>query len=171
MATIINFEDFANGDMQITQDSITRSNFNDGWLDFEKEKSSIYLMMGQTLGQSFIDDLSGNPLIPVTQKWKDVFTEFNTVVNDCPVYCVGVKGILKMIKYFDYTSNQTSQNTQNGNQSLRQEASEPQLVTKSTIFYNRSVQEIRKLHIVLNNDSNQYPNLKMYEFETITDFI
>ena len=102
MATIIQRQDFLSG---IT--SITENQFSVDELDFyitEKlENTNIRLILGETLGDAFIADLTGTPRVPQTAKYLTIFNELDFSISNEPYYSTGLKDILRVLRIFRTT--------------------------------------------------------------------
>jgi hypothetical protein len=162
MATIIQRQDFLSG---IT--SITENQFSVDELDFyitEKlENTNIRLILGKTLGDAFIADLTGTPRVPQTAKYLTIFNELDFSISNEPYYSTGLKDILKKMVFVSFTSDQTTFNSGSGNIRIVQEAAQANsLVTKNGLITNRNYESITNLQNYVMENPTDYPDFKGY---------
>jgi len=164
---ILSTSDFLNGVTKISQDQNAVANFAE-YLTVNKENSYIKKIFGVTLGQEFINDLTGTPSAPVAAKWQLIFSYFDFSVSDYNESCIGLKEILKYLFYNDFVSEQAIINQSMGNGAVRQEATNREgLVKKSTIINNRAVEQIDLLQYYINDSVNYTsPSGQQFEFES-----
>ena len=163
--SILKTTDFASGYTKIATDQYTDTELATFLVD-KKLHATIKRIMGDELGQAFIDDLTGDPAVPVTAKWTTIFEDFEAVVDDIPFYCLGLKNILVYLTYCDYVSQQSIVNISTGNKGISQEAAITEgLIKKSVIVNNRAVEAIRYLQLYLDDKPSDYPNFDGYNFD------
>lgn len=110
MGKIIQTTDF------IGKYAVSQNNFNESDLQafIDKfESKYIYDLLGVTLGNLFLDDITTDFTEPNTQKYKDIF---KTINQDEPlIRSIGIKEMLLGFIYFEFVRTQTVQNTLTGN--------------------------------------------------------
>lgn len=158
MATIIQRQDFHSG---IT--AITENQFSVDELDFyitEKlENNNIRLILGKTLGDAFIADLTGTPRIPQTAKYVTIFNELDFTISNEPYHTTGLKDILKTMVFISFTSDQTTFNSGSGNMRIIQEAAQSNsLITKNGLLTNRNFENITSLQGYVRENPTDYPD-------------
>ena len=155
---ILSSSDFENGETKISQNQFNLVNFNT-YLTEEKENSYIKDIFGTTLGQALIDDLAGDPSTPTDAKWQTIFNFFSFDESGLNQDCIGIKDILKYLFYHDFVSGQNILNQSGGNSSVRIESSNPEgLIKRSTVIYNRAVDNICTIQYYVSQDSVSYPD-------------
>ena len=165
MAQILSTTDFLNGDLKLAQDQNTKAAIA-SILSAEKEIHYLKQIFGSTLGQALIDDLAGDPLVPVSAKWLDIFTPFDFDKNSQNWYCEGIKRALMYLFYLEVTTGQSVRNFSSGNHGVNQSAVSAQGINKLEILlYNRGVEAISLLQAFVLSDSATYPDFKGIEFE------
>lgn len=158
MATMILSTDFALGEVRISQSDNSKT-LLDNFLTAAEEKRVVYNILGATLGQAFLDDLTGTPLEPQTAKWTAIYSQFTFAESDEPYTCIGLKEILKYYFYCKYVSQQPLLNTSNGNTGTAIESGITEgMITKVTIINNRMVDQINILQFYIGLDATTYPN-------------
>ena len=163
--SILKVTDFASGYTKIATDQYTDSDLELFLID-KKLYATIKRIMGDELGQAFIDDLTGDPAIPVTAKWVTIWNDFEATVDDIPFYCIGLKDIIVYLTYCDFVSQQSIVNISSGNNSINQEAASKEgLMKKSVVVNNRAVEGIRYLQLYLDDNPTDYPNFDGYNFD------
>ena len=159
---IVQISDFT-GENHVAGDIYTKAS-QELTLIEAKEKSYIYQIFGYNLGQEFIDDLTGNPSIPQASKWQTIFSPFN-YDGSFPIYCVGIKNILIGLFRNEFVTGQLIINSINGNVNISSEAANREGVIGSNVIdYNRTVMEIEKLQLYV-NDSDSYTDFEGVCFE------
>ena len=162
--SILKTTDFAAGKTKISQNQFTKADL-ESYITDEQNYGRIKRIFGATLGQEFINDLAGDPAVPQTAKWITLFSEFNFTYEDIPVYCIGLKEVLKHLAYYEYVLNQAEQNQMNGNQVAQSEASSPaSFQLKAVRAYNRAVHGIRELQLYV-DDSSDFSDYDGFYFE------
>ena len=163
--SILKTTDFASGYTKIATDQYTDTDLATFLVD-KKLYSIIKRIMGDELGQAFIDDLTGDPAVPTTAKWITIWNDFEAVVDDIPFYCLGLKNILVYLTYCDFVSQQSIVNISTGNKSINQEAANTEgLMKKSVVVNNRAVEAVRYLQIYLDDNPTDYPNFDGCNFD------
>ncbi len=161
---ILSEQDFKTGDLQISENDYSDL---DAFITDAIETSYIRKMFGTTLGDVFLADLSGDPSVPTSPEWLAVFAQFDVDRSGYSEPCTGIKEILKGFIYRDYVSQQSVINQAGGNKSVRVEASDNEgFPKKSTIFYNRAIENYCILIYFLDQDSATYTDLKPGWFNT-----
>lgn len=166
--SILTSADFENGETKISQNQFNIANFNT-FLTEAKENSYIKDILGTTLGQAFIADLTGDPATPTDAKYQLIFSFFSFDESGINESCIGLKEILKYLFYNEFVSGQNIINQSGGNSSVRIEASNPEgLIKRSTVIYNRAVENICILQYYVCQDSTSYPdyNGKFFHLES-----
>lgn len=149
----------ATSDFEEGYTSIDQGGFSDfeTYLSETKENNFIKQILGNDLGQEFIDDLTGTPSRPQTAKFTTIFNELNFEYGSSSFYTTGLFEILKYLFYFDYVSQQEVINQAGGNKGVSLEAGVNEgLIRRSTIIYNRAVQNIEILQGYVRDNSATY---------------
>lgn len=167
MAILI-VDDFQSGIIKIAgslSDQSTTANLQT-FITSDVENGYIREILGYELGNEFIADLVGSPLVPQDGKWLYIFNPFNFEYNSRAYTCSGLKSILAYLIYNDFVSQQNIQNFFGGNGSVRTEAATKEgLIGKSTIVHNRAVENIDRLQYFVKDNSDLYTNFKGLLFE------
>ena len=170
---ILQVSDFANGITSISgtgNNDYAAADF-ETYLSEETEHKYIYHILGSTLGQEFIDDLTGTPQVPTHAKFQTIFSHFFFDFGTSKADCKGLKEILIYLFYRDYVNGQPIRNSITGNVSTKGEATSPEgLVGRSTIIYNRAVNEIDKLQYYVSENSDTYTDFGGVIFTLQTGF-
>lgn len=162
--SILKTTDFQSGKTRISQNQYSTADLED-FIGDQENYGRIKRIFGATLGQELIDDLSGDPAVPQTSKWVTLFSEFNYNYDDIPVYCIGLKEVLKRLSYHDYVLAQAEINQMNGNQVAQSEASSPaSFQLKAVRAYNEAVNGIRELQLYV-DDSSDFDDYDGFYFE------
>ena len=167
--SILKTTDFASGRVKVSQDQYNVSDFADFITD-ERNYMRIKTILGNTLGQEFIDDLTGDPAVPQTAKFTTIFSEFEYEYENISGYSIGLKEILKRLCYYDYVTQQAEINQSGGNKVIQHEASQPAtFAIKLVRLYNEAIDGIRELQLYVNDNDDTYTDFdgKYFEYETI----
>ena len=165
MAQILSTTDFLNGDLKLAQDQNTKAAIA-SILSPKKEIHYLKQIFGSTLGQNLIDDLAGDPLVPASAKWLNIFTPFDFDNNNRNWYCEGIKRALMYLFYLEVTTGQPVRNFSSGSHGVNQSAVSAQGINKlEIVLYNRGVEAICLLQAFVLSDSATYPDFKGIEFE------
>jgi hypothetical protein len=162
MATILQTTDFNSGDVKISQQADVRTAL-EAVITVANEKEVLWNLLGPTEGQAFIDDLSGDPAVPVTAKYQTIFNQLTFSHNDYPITTLGLKEIMKYWFYIKFVRDQSVVNTAGGNRVVLFEASEADTINgKLTIINNRMVEEVRKLWCYISDNSDTYTDFQAF---------
>lgn len=165
---ILQTTDFLSGELRISQDENTRATLA-SFITADKEKALIYELMGSTLGQAFLDDLTGDPSVPQSAKWTLIFNPFYYDISDIPVNCNGLKEYLKGRIYYDFVQFQATVNQASGNVVNASEATSPEgIFKKADVMYNRAISTSYEIQYYLSIDSTTYPDFKGVETQFIS---
>lgn len=163
--SILKTTDFQSGKTRISQDQYSTADL-EAFIGDQENYGRIKHIFGATLGQELIDDLAGDPAEPQTAKWITLFSEFNYNFDDVPVYCIGLKEVLKRLCYYDYVLQQAEQNQMNGNQVAQSEASSAaSFQLKAVRIYNEAVNGIRQLQLYVSDNSDTFSDYDGFYFE------
>lgn len=158
--SILKTTDFSSGLTKISQDQYVESELLT-FLSDVKLHGKIRNILGVTLGQELIDDLTGNPAVPSSAKFTAIWTEFNFSYSDLQVYSMGLKDILVHLVYCDFVSQQSEINQQGGNRVVQQEASTPGgFSVKFARVYNEAVRSIEALQLYVNDNDDTYEDFE-----------
>lgn len=161
---ILELTDFV-GKYQISQDINTSEDLS-GYLTDNNEKTLLYELMGKSLADLFLADLTGDPSTPASANWITVFNYFNFEDGQIIESCIGIKEYLTARVYDQYVSWQGSVNQASGNGTIQTDATEGEgMFSKDLVFYNRSVDEGRKIQYYLHLNPSDYPDFKGLEIE------
>lgn len=157
MAKIIQTTDF------IGKYAVSQNNFNESDLQafIDKfESKYIYDLLGVTLGNLFLADITTDFTKPNTQKYKDIFNGINQ--DDPLIRTVGIKNMLLGFVYFEFVRTQTVQNTLVGNVVNQIEVSSVVDWSSTAVYsnYNEAITTYRGIQCYILNDSSTYPEFK-----------
>lgn len=162
--SILKTTDFASGLTKISTDQYVVAELQT-FLSDTKLEGIIRNILGVTLGQELIDDLSGDPKVPTAAKWTAIWTEFNFAYSDMQVYSMGMKDILVHLTYCEFVSQQSEINQQGGNRVVQQEASTPGgFGAKFARVYNEAVRSIEALQLYVNDNDDTYEDFEGVNF-------
>ncbi len=157
MAKIVQTTDF------IGKYAISQNNFNttdlQAFID-KFESKYIYDLLGVTLGDLLLDDITTDFTEPDTQIYKDIFNSLN---QDEPlVRSVGIKNMLLGFIYFEYVRTQTVQNTLVGNVVSQNEVSSVVDWSSTGVYsnYNEAIGTYRAIQCYVLDNSATYPEFK-----------
>ena len=166
---ILQTSDFESGIFQISQDQNTVVDLQ-AFITLDSEKALIYELFGSTLGQEFINDLTGEPQTPASTKWTDIFSPFYyDDPCDISITCQGIKEYLKGRIYYNYVSQQQIINQASGNVANQSEAtSQESLITKLTVLYNRTIRTGTDLQYYIYENQATYTDFRGLVLEPIS---
>lgn len=166
--SILKTTDFQSGMVKIAQSQYTTADLSE-FISDEKQYQKIREILGYDLGQELIDDLSGDPAVPQTDKWTDIWDEFSYEWEDVSLYSLGIKEILKRLVYCDFEIYQRDMNTANGEQIVQQEASVAATGMKRVRLFNKAVESIRTIQIYVDDRPNTYSDFdgNYFEFDSL----
>ena len=158
MATILKETDFDLGVLRLNQDQNTINDLS-AIIDANKESFLVKNILGVTLGEAYLSDLIGDPLLPQSAANIAIFSAFEFTYSDVSYYCKGLKEILKGLLYAEFVSDQGVVNQSAGNVKLSQEAvSSEGLQAKAIIEYNRAAREVDYLQMFVDDNAADYPD-------------
>lgn len=162
MATILSTTDFAGGITAISSNQYTDEDLA-LYITEKLEDQNIRLILGTTLGDAFIADLTGTPRVPATAKYLLIFNDLGFSISTEPYYTTGIKDILKKIVFIGFTTDQETFNSGSGNVNISQEAAtSDRLITKNGILTNRNYESITNLQNYVMENPVDYPDFKGY---------
>lgn len=158
----------ATSDFDSGMTSISQGNYSDldSYLSSVKENAIIKRILGETLGQEFIDDLTGSPSRPQAAKFTTIFNELQFDYSGLPYYTCGLYEVLKYLTFAEYSSQQSVINQSGGNMGVTLEASEMEgLISRSDVILNRAVMNIHALQLYVQDNSATYTDYDGVIFE------
>jgi len=156
MATIVKTSDFEDGILRIAQDKY--DDFS-SYLSEVKENSLIKHIFGATEGDKLIADLTGDPRVPVSSIWLDIWDPFEFSIQEHSYYCVGIKEVILMLTYREIVGEMGVVNLQTGNKKIKGQATEGQgIIRKEVVIHNRAAMSVATLQKYIQENGITYPD-------------
>lgn len=153
--SIIQTSDFK-GEYKIAQDCY--SDLSDYIIKYEKKY--LLMLFGAELYDLFIADLTvTTPQVPQTQRFIDIFNEFQTTDNGCLVYSEGIKKMLIQFVYFHITRDIPNAKTTQGTVRMANENStnNPYNGFNLVESFNEAVANSRAIQWYICDNKEDYP--------------
>jgi len=157
--SIIQTSDFK-GEYKVAQDCYSDLS---GYIE-KYEKKYLQMILGAELYLLFIADLTvDTPQTPQTQRFIDIFNEFQTTDNGCLVYSEGIKKMLIQFIYFHITRDIPNAKTSTGTVMMANEnsISNPYNGFGLVETYNEAVANSRAIQWYVYDNDDIYPEEQM----------
>ena len=155
MANILEISDFDSGINTIRHNGYANSNLQ--WYIDKYEREYLIDLLGVTLYDLFITDLSGG--VPTTLIYQDIFNPIATVIGDENLVNRGMKEMLKGFVYFHYVRADMFKQTPTGAKSSKSDNSSSVTLTSLNIQgrFNDSVDDYKVIREYIKENETDYP--------------
>ena len=144
--------------------SVAQNKYTDMGAYIEKyEKHYLLRLLGADLYNAFIADLSGDPGVPVSARFLDIFNPFCYDDGSCVRQSEGIKKMLIQFIYFHYVRDTEFQHTTQGVIRSNTEASTPLAYTGYDLIecYNSGVENYHQIQCFIDDNFSTYPEENM----------